>query len=54
MKFISHRGNIETINAEEENNPTYIEKAIQLGFDVEIDLRVENNKLYLVTIKISI
>lgn len=47
MKFISHRGNIETINAKEENNPIYIEKAIKLGFEVEIDFRVHNNNLYL-------
>ena len=47
MKFISHRGNTQSTNLNEENNPNYIEKAIELGFEVEIDLRVHNNNLYL-------
>ena len=47
MIFISHRGNTQSTNLNEENNPTYIEKAIELGFEVEIDLRVHNNNLFL-------
>lgn len=47
MKIISHRGNLNGKNVELENNPTYILKAISLGFDVEIDLRVKDNHLFL-------
>ena len=38
MILISHRGNIEGRNPERENHPEYIDEAIGLGFDVEIDL----------------
>lgn len=47
MKIISHRGNLNGRNIDLENNPTQIETLINLGFDVEIDLRMENNKLFL-------
>jgi glycerophosphoryl diester phosphodiesterase len=47
MKIISHRGNLNGKNVELENNPTYILKAISMGFDVEIDLRVKDNQLFL-------
>lgn len=47
MILISHRGNIEGKQPELENNPSYIDKAINLGYNVEIDLWVSNNKLYL-------
>jgi hypothetical protein len=49
MKLIAHRGNIEGPNPLKENHPEYIENAIALGFDVEIDIRFNNidNKLYL-------
>lgn len=39
MKLIAHRGNINGPNPLEENKPEYIEKAIELGYDVEIDIR---------------
>jgi hypothetical protein len=38
MILISHRGNIEGKIIERENHPTYIDEAIALGYDVEIDL----------------
>ena len=38
MRLISHRGNINGIESVHENNPNYIENAIMLGFDVEIDM----------------
>ncbi len=38
MIYISHRGNISGPNRENENNPKYISKALQLGFNVEIDV----------------
>ena len=47
MKLIAHRGNIDGPNSIEENTPEYIDIAIQLGYDVEIDLRLKNHKFYL-------
>jgi len=38
MLIISHRGNLSGSNPNDENNPEYIDSAIKLGFDVEIDL----------------
>ena len=38
MIFISHRGNINGVNKKFENNPTYIQLAINKGFNVEIDV----------------
>ena len=38
MILISHRGNINGKNTEKENHPDYIDEAITLGSDVEIDL----------------
>ena len=47
MKIISHRGNLTGSNPIRENSIDYIEDAIAEGFDVEIDLRVEDNDCYL-------
>ena len=47
MKIISHRGNLSGFNPIRENSIDYIEEAIAEGFDVEIDLRVEDNEFYL-------
>ena len=44
--LISHRGNIDGEFHELENNPTYIESAIKLGYDVEIDVWYINGKLH--------
>jgi len=38
MKIISHRGNLNEREPNNENNPNYIDEAINEGFDVEIDL----------------
>ena len=46
-KLISHRGNINGKNLELENNPTYIDTAIKEGYDVEIDLWIDNDGFYL-------
>lgn len=46
MILISHRGNINGKNENLENRPTYIDKAINKGFDVEVDVwyvNVEKN-----------
>jgi hypothetical protein len=47
MKIISHRGNLDGPNPEEENTIVYIDKALSIGYDVEIDLRVQDGFLYL-------
>lgn len=47
MILISHRGNIDGSNEEFENQPSYIDLAMDDGFDVEIDFWVVGNKLYL-------
>jgi hypothetical protein len=47
MKLISHRGNINSPLPESENNPEYINDAICLGYDVEIDVWMINEVLFL-------
>ena len=48
MIIISHRGNIDGPDLNQENSPKYLEKAIELGFEIEIDLWVQDNlKFYL-------
>ncbi|MHA2039649.1 MAG: glycerophosphodiester phosphodiesterase family protein [Promethearchaeota archaeon] len=47
MLFISHRGNINKINPKRENTVEYIQEALNLGYDVEIDVRTKDNLLFL-------
>jgi hypothetical protein len=47
MKLIAHRGNIDGPNPIQENNPEYIDFTLEIGYDVELDLRCENHKFYL-------
>ena len=47
MIFISHRGNIHGKEKEKENTKLHINRALDAGFDVEIDIRFLNNNLYL-------
>jgi hypothetical protein len=47
MILISHRGNIDNKIPELENKPSYIDDAIKLGFDVEIDVWVVEGILLL-------
>ena len=47
IHLISHRGNINGRINEAENRPEYIDDAIRLGYDVEIDIWVKNDILYL-------
>ena len=47
MYLISHRGNLNGIQNDKENEPGYINTAINKGFDVEVDVRFENNKFFL-------
>jgi hypothetical protein len=46
-KLISHRGNINGPMPHNENHPDYIDEAIHAGFDVEIDVWMVNNELFL-------
>lgn len=47
MVLISHRGNTDGKIPSAENRPDYIDEAIGLGFDVEIDVRYVDGDLYL-------
>ncbi len=47
MIKISHRGNINGRIEEAENRPDYIEDALRLGYDVEVDVWFLNDKFYL-------
>lgn len=47
MKLISHRGNIYGPDALKENSPDYIDRAIDLCYDVEVDVRYKDCKFYL-------
>ena len=47
MILISHRGNISGRIESHENQPNYIDKAIELGYDVEIDVWYINETLWL-------
>ena len=47
MKLISHRGNVNTIKENLENRPSYIQEALSLGYDVEIDVRLVEGELLL-------
>jgi hypothetical protein len=47
MRLIAHRGNIEGPNPELENSIPYISRALSMGYDVEIDLWVVDQEIYL-------
>lgn len=49
MKLIAHRGNINGPNSIKENEPDYVNNAISMGFDVEIDIWYDtfDNQFYL-------
>jgi len=49
MKLIAHRGNIEGRDLEKENHPDQISKCIDMGYDVEIDVRLntQTNTIWL-------
>lgn len=36
--YIAHRGNIDGPNPSKENDPDYIDEALKLGYDVEVDV----------------
>lgn len=47
MKLISHRGNIDSPNIEQENHPDYVLNSLKCGYDVEIDVWYTDNKWFL-------
>jgi len=48
MILISHRGNVDSVNIYKENTQSYIQEAIDLGYDVEIDVWcISYDQLYL-------
>ena len=47
MIYISHRGNLEGKQENNENNPDYIMQAIKQGFDVETDVWFDKTNFYL-------
>ena len=47
MILISHRGNITGRNLPRENQPSYIDSAIELGYNVEIDVWFTEGKFWL-------
>ena len=47
MILISHRGNINGANPDAENKPDYIDAAIKLGYNVEIDVWMTSNEIFL-------
>ena len=44
MILIAHRGNLNGPNPQEENKPEYIQKAIGAGYDVEVDVWMNNDR----------
>jgi hypothetical protein len=47
MRIISHRGNVSGPSPKYENSPEFIDSALSLGLDVEVDLRIVNNNFFL-------
>lgn len=47
MILISHRGNTDGPNPSKENDPSYVSDALWKGYAVEIDLWVNDGKLFL-------
>lgn len=47
MILIAHRGNYCGSNPSRENSVSYIEEAIKLGYEVEVDIWFKNGKIWL-------
>ena len=47
MLYISHRGNLDGINKDQENKPSYILNALDKNFDVEVDVWFIDDHFYL-------
>ena len=46
-KLISHRGNLTGPDKQNENNPNYVLSALSLGYEVEVDVWTDKEKIYL-------
>ena len=46
MEIIAHRGNLNGPQPENENNPEYINSALELGFSAEIDVWWHNDSFF--------
>jgi glycerophosphoryl diester phosphodiesterase len=47
MVLIAHRGNYCGLNPSKENSVSYIKEAIKLGYDVEIDIWLKDDEIWL-------
>ena len=47
MKIISHRGNLNGCLPDKENHPSYIQSAVDAGYDTEIDVWWYKDQFYL-------
>ena len=47
MLIISHRANLSGIDENRENNPFYVDECIKMGYNIEVDLRIKDDQLYL-------
>jgi len=47
MRLISHRGNLNGPNPSRENRLDYIQEALDMGYDVEIDVWISDTSIYL-------
>ena len=47
MILISHRGNTQGIESKLENKPSFIDRSLNMGYDVEVDIWLNDGKLYL-------
>ncbi len=47
MRLIAHRGNINGPIPERENQPDYIQEALDAGYDVEADIWYQDGRFYL-------
>lgn len=47
MRIIAHRGLVDGPNKDLENKPSTIERALNQGFEVEVDVWLENDKWFL-------
>lgn len=46
MRVISHRGNTLGPNPTKENDPAYLQEAVDLGYDVEVDIWYHDGQLF--------
>lgn len=46
MRLISHRGNLRGPNTDRENHPDYIQEALDVGYDVEVDVWLIQGEWY--------